>query len=111
MGDTEILVSPELDWDVGDEIYLAPTAMQMLHSDYRTIVSYEGGLITLDEPLNFYHWGAAESTEADYNGVDMRGEVILLNRNIKIQGEDVDGWGGQVFVSDYFETDGTWRKG
>ena len=68
-------------------------------------------MITLDEPLNFYHWGAAESTENDYSGVDMRGEVVLLNRNIKIQGEDVDGWGGQVFVSDYFETDGTWRKG
>ena len=27
-GDTEILVDPELDWQEGDEIYLAPTAMQ-----------------------------------------------------------------------------------
>ena len=110
-GETQITVDPELDWGEGDQIYLAPTALQYDHSDYRTIEKFEGGLVTLTEPLNFYHWGAAASTEDDYNGVDMRGEVILLSRNIKIKGEDVDGWGGQVFVTDYFETDGTWRKG
>ena len=36
---------------------------------------------------------------------------MLLSRDIKIQGEDVDGWGGQVLATDIFETDGTWRKG
>ena len=41
----------------------------------------------------------------------MRGEVILLSRNVKIQGEDVDGWGGQIMATDMFEMDGTWRKG
>jgi len=41
----------------------------------------------------------------------MRGEVMLLSRNIKIHGEDVDGWGGQVLATDLFEPDGTWRKG
>jgi hypothetical protein len=41
----------------------------------------------------------------------MRGEVILLSRNIRIQGEDIDGWGGQVLATDLFESDGTWRKG
>jgi hypothetical protein len=32
-------------------------------------------MITLDRPLSRYHWGAAESTAAQYSGVDMRGEV------------------------------------
>lgn len=41
----------------------------------------------------------------------MRGEVLLLSRNIKIQGEDVDGWGGQILVTDLFESDGNWLKG
>jgi hypothetical protein len=41
----------------------------------------------------------------------MRGEVTLLTRNVQILGEDVDGWGGQVLVSDYYETDGSIRKG
>lgn len=41
----------------------------------------------------------------------MRGEVILLSRNIKIHGQDRDGWGGQILGTDIFESDGTWRKG
>jgi hypothetical protein len=41
----------------------------------------------------------------------MRGEVTLLSRNVQILGEDVDGWGGQLLVSDYYETDGNIRKG
>jgi len=110
-GNTKIYVEAGLDWIEGDQIYLAPTAMQHDHSDYSTIVSYLNGLITLDSPLEHYHWGDAYSTAGDYNGVDMRGEVILLSRNIKIQGEDTDGWGGQVLATDLFESNGTWRKG
>jgi hypothetical protein len=34
------------------------------------------------------------SIEADFNGVDMRGEVLLLTRNIVIAGEDIESWGG-----------------
>lgn len=109
-GHDTIIVEPELDWQAGDEIFLACTAAQHWHSEYRTIVSYEGGIIKLDKPLDYYHYGDAESTEAEFT-VDMRGEVLLLSRNVKIQGEDVDGWGGQVLATDLFEPDGTWRKG
>ena len=109
-GQDTIIVEPGLDWQEGDEIYLAPTAAQNTHSDYRTIVSYAGGEIVLDEPLEYYHYGSPASTEEDY-GVDMRGEVLLLSRGIKIHGEDIDGWGGQVMATDLFESDGTWRKG
>ena len=101
-GQDTIVVEPGLDWKEGDEIYLAPTASQHWHSDYRTIVSYAGGEIVLDEPLSYYHYGDAESTEEEFS-VDMRCEVLLLSRNIKIQGEDVDGWGGQVLATDLFE--------
>ena len=45
------------------------------------------------------------------NGVDIRGEVVLMTRNIKIYGEDLDGWGGQIVVTDLFESDGTYRTG
>lgn len=41
----------------------------------------------------------------------MRGEVILLTRNVIIEGERIDRWGGQILVTDIFEFDGTWRKG
>ena len=83
----------------------------MYMSEYRTIVSNTGGLLTLDKDLDYYHYGEGASTADEYNGIDVRGEVLLLSRNIKILGEDRDGWGGQVMVTDMFETDGAWRTG
>lgn len=85
--------------------------MQYDFGEYRTIAAYQGGVVTLDAPLKHYHYGDFSSTEQDYNGVDIRGEVILLSRNIKVQGDGVDGWGGQIMATDIFEFDGTWRKG
>jgi hypothetical protein len=41
----------------------------------------------------------------------MRCEVFLLTRNIKIVGEDLDGWGGQIVTGDFIEDDGTERAG
>jgi hypothetical protein len=61
--------------------------------------------------LNHYHWGAAESTAAKYNNVDMRGEVVLMTRNIKIVGEDVDTHGGQIVTSSVIEPDLSYRHG
>jgi hypothetical protein len=40
------------------------------------------------------------STADDYNGVDIRGEVILLDRNIKLVGTDTDSWGCQFVTTD-----------
>jgi len=110
--ESEIIVDTTvpLDWVVGDEIFLSATATQNRHGEYRTISAITGGLITLNAPLDYYHYGDGDTT-GDLNGVDARGEVILITRNILIQGEDKDGWGGQVMATDLFEMDGTWRKG
>jgi hypothetical protein len=112
-GATTINVATGLDWVTGDKLHIAPTAMQFDHSDYKTITGYNSGtgVVTLDSALTYYHWGASSSTASDYDNVDMRGEVTLLTRNVQILGEDVDGWGGQVLVSDYYESDGSIRKG
>lgn len=94
-GDTQILVEPGLGWQVNDTIGLAPTAMIWQESDYAVVKSYDNstGAVTLDRKLDYYHWGASVSTAANYSGVDMRGEVILLNRNIRIVGNDSEAWG------------------
>lgn len=94
-----------MDWVAGDKIAILPTAMQHDHTDYRTISAYESstGVITLNEPLKYYHWGSGDSTARDYNGVDMRGEVVLLSRNVRIVGNDTDSWGGQILVTDNME--------
>jgi len=35
----------------------------------------------------------------------MRGEVLLLSRNIKVVGQDIESWGAQVVTSDTVEFD------
>jgi len=112
-GHTSVLVESQLDWRVGDSIVFLPTAIQENHFDYRIIESYDSstGELNVTLPLTFYHWGQRTSTEADYNGVDMRGEVVLLSRNVRIVGNDSDSWGGQVIVSDSLEASGAYRTG
>jgi len=67
----------------------------------------------LKSKLNYYHWGRATSTGigSDFDGVDMRGEVMILTRNVKIDAEDIESWGGQVITSDTIEFDGKMRFG
>lgn len=104
-GDTSITVEAGLDFVKGDRLGLLPTSTENRASDDVIVEEYDTttGVVKIDrarppneidEPgLNWYHWGAAESTEKEY-GVDMRGEVVLLTRNVKIVGEDVESWGG-----------------
>jgi len=45
--------------------------------------------------LKYYHFGAAASTASKYQGLDMRGEVVLLTRNIVIKGDQtLNNWHG-----------------
>jgi len=49
-----------------------------------------------------YHYGSLAVSTA-YDGLDIRAEVILLTRNVKITGDDTDGWGGQFVTGDLLE--------
>lgn len=111
--DLTILVEPALDWKQWDRIAIVPTAMQHTHTDYRIIDSYDAytGVVTLTNPVFYYHYGASSSTANDYSGVDMRGEVVLLSRNVRVVGNDTDSWGGQILVSDNLEASGVQREG
>ena len=91
------------DWAVGDYLFIATSTIHATHSEYRTIKAITGGVITLDKPLEFYHYGTAESTAAKYNGVDIRNEVALLSSNVMFKGEEKDGWAGHVLVSDLID--------
>jgi hypothetical protein len=66
-------------WKVGDEIVLASTDFDPRQAERRTIAAIKGNTITLDKPLDYMHFGKITF------GVDERGEVALLTRNIKIQ--------------------------
>lgn len=70
------------------------------------------GIAQLDRPLTYYHYGAANSTASYYGGiVDIRGEVMLLSRNVKIVGNDSDAWGCQIVTSDYYDWTGNFYMG
>ena len=78
-----------------------------------TIENYdpESGIMTFTNFTRWYHWGAPASTAGEYSGVDMRGEVILMSRNVRVVGEDNDAWGAQIVVSDTIELSGVQRSG
>ena len=78
-GSTQIEVLDASGWRRGDEIVLASTDFDPRQAEKRTIAAIEGNAITLDRALEYMHFG-----EITF-GVDERGEVGLLTRNIRIQ--------------------------
>ena len=86
-GVSSITVETGLDFVAGDRIALASTGFNNEDGEDFVITSYDSatGVTALSSASKNYHWGDPTSTVADY-GVDMRGEVILLTRSVKIQG-------------------------
>ncbi|MEY4641999.1 MAG: hypothetical protein RLZZ227_1993 [Pseudomonadota bacterium] len=78
-GATRINVLDASDWRVGDVIVLASTDFNPRQAETREITRIRGNSITLDKPLDYMHFG-----EITF-GVDERGEVGMLTRNIKVQ--------------------------
>jgi len=81
-GSASIEVLDAGSWRRGDEIVLASTDFNPRQAERRHITAVSGNAITLDRPLQYMHYG-----QVTY-GVDERGEVGLLTRNILIQASD-----------------------
>jgi cell migration-inducing and hyaluronan-binding protein len=81
-GSVRIEVLDASGWREGDEIVLASTDFDPRQAEKRTIAAIDGNAITLDRALDYMHFG-----EITF-GVDERGEVGLLTRNIRIQASD-----------------------
>ena len=81
-GSDSIEVLDASEWRVGDEIVLASTDFDPRQAETRTVAAIRGNTITLDEPLQYMHFG-----EITFD-VDQRGEVGLLTRNIKVRASD-----------------------
>jgi len=78
-GSNSIQVLNAAGWQVGDAIVLASTDFDAHQAERRTIAAIKGNAITLDKNLEYMHFGKIT------DGVDERGEVGLLTRNIVIQ--------------------------
>jgi len=94
-GSTSIQVLDAKGWRVGDQIVLASTDFDAHQAERRTISGIVGNTITLDRKLDYMHFGRITY------GVDERGEVGMLTRNILIQASpDADKtlFGGHVMA-------------
>src|SRR5271154_346551 len=81
-GSARIEVLNASGWRKGDVIVLASTDFDSTQAEKRTIAAIAGNVITLDQPLKYMHFGKITF------GVDERGEVGMLTRNILIQASD-----------------------
>jgi hypothetical protein len=81
-GSSTIEVLDASQWQAGDEIVLASTDFNPRQAERRTIAAISGNSITLNEPLEYMHFGQITFD------VDERGEVGLLTRNIKVQASE-----------------------
>lgn len=93
-GSSQIAVVDATDWRAGDEIALASTDFDHRQAERRRIVAVSNNTLTLDRPLDYMHFGAIT------HGIDQRGEVGLLSRNLRVRGETTAerGFGGHIMV-------------
>ncbi len=81
-GSTSFTVLDASGWRAGDEVVLASTDFNPRQAERRTITAVDGNTVTIDAPLKYMHFG-----EITF-GVDERGEVANLTRNIKVQASE-----------------------
>ena len=94
-GATSIEVLNASGWRAGDMIVLASTDFDPHQAERRTISAVRGNTITLDKKLDYMHFGKITF------GVDERGEVGMLSRNILIQASadaDKNLFGGHIMA-------------
>ncbi|MEM9047894.1 MAG: G8 domain-containing protein [Pseudomonadota bacterium] len=113
-GATTFALAEAPGWEVGDKIVIASTDFDNDQAEELTVtgVSNGGRTISFEPPLDYMHYGEIDSyndPDGDVHRLDMRAEVALLSRNVKIQGDvtynegralnqQSDGYGGHTMV-------------
>ena len=98
-----------LNWETGDQIVIASSSIDYREEEVRTIVSVSDNgdgtsTFVLDRPLINRHFGESEAYSNSSRSweIDMRAEVGLLNRNVRIQGtQDTDNVFGDRELASY----------
>lgn len=94
-------------WSVGDELLLAPSRLNWNEGEKRTItaISADKKTITLNSGLAYPHIGTIKTytrgTDNKKWTGDMRAEVGMLSKSIKIQGDassEMEGFGGHIMI-------------
>ncbi len=108
-GATSLTLSEPVDWAVGDSIMVTSSRADWNEAETRTITAVSPDLRTVSftPGLSYLHNGSTitktRSTDGKSWTADLRAEVALLSRNVKIQGDaasETAGFGGHIMVMD-----------
>ncbi|XP_013405337.2 fibrocystin-L [Lingula anatina] len=112
-GDNSITVKATVDWEIGDEIVVAPTTYTSWTTETFRITAVSGNVITLNDSLVYKHEAFSETLA---NGVtyEIAAEVGLLSRNIKIIGATydnlyVESFGARLIVGRFIQSGTEYR--
>lgn len=106
-GATSLTLSEAVDWVVGESILVTSSRANWNEAETRTITGVSGDLKTVSfaTPLAYLHNGSTitktRTSDAKSWTGDLRAEVGLISRNVKIQGDaasETAGFGGHIMV-------------
>lgn len=107
-GSDKITLIRDVDWQVNEEIVIAPTGYFNFEAEQRTIIAVDRTnpskpILTLDKPLEFQHFAQIQRFGASgEDWIEMRAEVGLLTRNILYRGDPETSakkeYGAQIMV-------------
>ncbi|KAL3886654.1 hypothetical protein ACJMK2_026634, partial [Sinanodonta woodiana] len=99
VGDSEINVQDDVDWKVGDSIVITPTSYNARETELFNITNISSTTITLSGALAYKHLAFSEILPSG-KIIEMRAEVGLLTRNIKVIGSmNAESFGARIIVS------------
>ncbi|MFK7996374.1 MAG: G8 domain-containing protein [Granulosicoccus sp.] len=102
-GSDTLILEYAPDWRAGDWIVITATGDDMEEAETRQITAINGNEVTLDQGLNYTHFGEVQTFSNDSRTwtADTRAEVALLSRNIRIQGDEQSErtrFGGHIMI-------------
>lgn len=103
--ESTITLARAVDWKAGERIGIATSSFEAHESEERVISSIdrtdpEKPVLTLETPLTYTHYSAIE--DHGPNKVDLRCEVGLMTRNVKLRGDPLTSrknqYGANIFM-------------
>ena len=105
-GSNQVTMKEPVNWSVGDVILIVSSRKNWNEAEKRTIAAISGGgtVLTLNATLSYPHTGVVKTYTygAKTWTADLRAQVGLLSRNIKVQGDasSTNGYGAHMMVMD-----------
>ena len=100
-GDTTLSFTQDVNWKVNDELVIASTSMDSYEVEYVKITAINADNlkeVTIDPPLKHNHFGNNIPHISSVGTLDMRAEVGVLTRNLKIVGANDSDWGCRIIT-------------